>query len=169
MTDAPDPANPEELSAEAENEQMGVRLAKRARLLDGGEAYPVSVPVTTTIVASSEPFFLFLALASADCTFVAVAASCAWAALIPTVPTSAIVAAALSNTIFEKRKSSPLFCTRKYIFFPPVTLVTWRSSSFRESGCDDTSGPELSLRVWLKAFYSAVLFCGRKPKALACR
>jgi len=49
VTDAPDTATPDELSAEAENEQMGVRLAKRARLLDGGDAYPVSVPVTTTI------------------------------------------------------------------------------------------------------------------------
>ncbi len=33
------------------DEQMGVRLGKRARLLDEGDAYPVSVPVTTTIGA----------------------------------------------------------------------------------------------------------------------
>jgi lysyl-tRNA synthetase class 2 len=37
-------------------EQREVRLAKRARLLEQGEAYPVGVPVTTTIAALRERF-----------------------------------------------------------------------------------------------------------------
>jgi lysyl-tRNA synthetase class 2 len=42
----------EELSSEELSEQKAVRLAKRARLIESGaEAYPVSVPITTTIAA----------------------------------------------------------------------------------------------------------------------
>ena len=40
-----------EMSAEELSEQKSVRLAKRDRLLAEGEAYPVSVPITTTIAA----------------------------------------------------------------------------------------------------------------------
>lgn len=40
-----------ELSADEISEQKAVRLAKRATLLETGEAYPVSVPVTDTIAA----------------------------------------------------------------------------------------------------------------------
>ncbi|MEY5017262.1 MAG: lysine--tRNA ligase [Actinomycetota bacterium] len=43
MTDVTEP------TAEDIVEQKAVRLAKRARLLDGGEAYPVAVPITHTI------------------------------------------------------------------------------------------------------------------------
>jgi len=48
MTDQPVPAEP---TAEEISEQKAVRLAKRDRLLENGEAYPVSVPITTTIAA----------------------------------------------------------------------------------------------------------------------
>ena len=48
MTDQPVPAEP---TAEEISEQKAVRLAKRDRLLENGEAYPVSVPITTTISA----------------------------------------------------------------------------------------------------------------------
>jgi len=53
MTDQPVPAEPtaEGMSAEEISEQKAVRLAKRDRLLETGEAYPVSVPITTTIAA----------------------------------------------------------------------------------------------------------------------
>ena len=48
---APDGQEPELTEAEV-SEQMGVRLGKRARLIESGaEAYPVQVPVTTTIAA----------------------------------------------------------------------------------------------------------------------
>ena len=40
-----------ELSAEELSEQKTVRLAKRDRLLAEGEAYPVAVPITTSIAA----------------------------------------------------------------------------------------------------------------------
>ena len=43
---------PAEPTAEELTEQKAVRLAKRARLIESGaQAYPVSVPVTTTIAA----------------------------------------------------------------------------------------------------------------------
>jgi lysyl-tRNA synthetase class 2 len=45
-----------ELTAEEQSEQKLIRLAKRDRLLAEGEAYPVSVPVTTTIAATRERF-----------------------------------------------------------------------------------------------------------------
>ncbi|WP_291046331.1 lysine--tRNA ligase [Herbiconiux sp.] len=58
MTDASaeNTPSPEQLDDEAEVfEQKAVRLAKRDRLIDSGaEAYPVSVPVTTTIPAVRE-------------------------------------------------------------------------------------------------------------------
>src|SRR5664279_162695 len=40
-----------ELSTEDIAEQKAVRLAKRERLIADGEAYPVSLPITTTIPA----------------------------------------------------------------------------------------------------------------------
>ena len=41
---------PDELTAEEISEQMGIRLAKRERLLEvAGDAYPVALPITTTI------------------------------------------------------------------------------------------------------------------------
>ena len=50
MSETPDPAAPEESTIEDIAEQKAVRLAKRERLIaDGGEAYPVSLPITTTI------------------------------------------------------------------------------------------------------------------------
>jgi lysyl-tRNA synthetase class 2 len=50
MSETPDPAAPEEPTIEDIAEQKAVRLAKRERLIaDGGEAYPVSLPITTTI------------------------------------------------------------------------------------------------------------------------
>ncbi|MBW4032888.1 MAG: lysine--tRNA ligase [Acidobacteria bacterium] len=50
MSETPDPAAPEEPTVEDIAEQKAVRLAKRERLIaDGGEAYPVSLPITTTI------------------------------------------------------------------------------------------------------------------------
>ena len=49
-TEQPEAA--EELSAEEISEQMAVRLGKRERLLaEGHDAYPVSLPITTTITA----------------------------------------------------------------------------------------------------------------------
>jgi len=53
MTDQPVPAEP---TAEEISEQKAVRLAKRDRLLESGEAYPVSVPITTTISAVREQY-----------------------------------------------------------------------------------------------------------------
>jgi len=53
MTDQPVPAEP---TAEEISEQKAVRLAKRDRLLESGEAYPVSVPITTTINAVREQY-----------------------------------------------------------------------------------------------------------------
>ncbi|MDJ0333912.1 lysine--tRNA ligase [Salinibacterium sp. G-O1] len=53
------PAEPEsaELSAAEVSEQKAVRLAKRERLISSGrEAYPVAVPVTTTIPAVREKY-----------------------------------------------------------------------------------------------------------------
>ena len=47
---------PYELTAEEQSEQKQIRLAKRDRLLAEGEAYPVSVPVTTTIAAVRAQF-----------------------------------------------------------------------------------------------------------------
>ncbi|MCU1425997.1 MAG: lysS, partial [Microbacteriaceae bacterium] len=45
-----------ELTPEEQSEQKLIRLAKRDRLLAEGEAYPVSVPVTTTIAAVREKY-----------------------------------------------------------------------------------------------------------------
>jgi lysyl-tRNA synthetase class 2 len=45
-----------DLTPEEQSEQKLIRLAKRDRLLAEGEAYPVSVPVTTTIAATRERF-----------------------------------------------------------------------------------------------------------------
>jgi lysyl-tRNA synthetase class 2 len=45
-----------ELTAEEQSEQKLIRLAKRERLIAEGEAYPVSVPVTTTIAAVRERY-----------------------------------------------------------------------------------------------------------------
>jgi len=54
---APSAEEPTEASAEEIFQQKAVRLAKRARLLDDGdEAYPVGVPLTTTIPALRERF-----------------------------------------------------------------------------------------------------------------
>ncbi|GAB3604596.1 lysine--tRNA ligase [Conyzicola nivalis] len=52
---AAEPTAPE-LSDEELSEQKQVRLAKRDRLLAEGEAYPVSVPITTTIAKVRERF-----------------------------------------------------------------------------------------------------------------
>ncbi len=46
----PDTPEHEELTAEEISEQMGIRLAKRERLIaEVGDAYPVALPITTTI------------------------------------------------------------------------------------------------------------------------
>jgi lysyl-tRNA synthetase class 2 len=50
MSDRTAPATPAEPTVEEVAEQKSVRLAKRERLItEGGEAYPVSLPITTTI------------------------------------------------------------------------------------------------------------------------
>ncbi|MFC5502916.1 lysine--tRNA ligase [Lysinimonas soli] len=59
--DTPTPAVPEspaepEISVEEIAEQKAVRLAKRERLIATGEAYPVSLPITTTIPAVRAEF-----------------------------------------------------------------------------------------------------------------
>ncbi|WP_028245897.1 lysine--tRNA ligase [Pseudoclavibacter soli] len=51
MSDATAELSAEQQLAADTNEQREVRLAKRDRLIAEGEAYPVSVPVTTTIAA----------------------------------------------------------------------------------------------------------------------
>jgi len=52
VTSGPGQDEAEELSAEEVSEQMGVRLAKRERLIaEGAEAYPVEIPITTSIAA----------------------------------------------------------------------------------------------------------------------
>ncbi|GHD45500.1 lysine--tRNA ligase [Mycetocola manganoxydans] len=58
---APTPAQPVEPTAEEISEQKAVRLAKRAQLIENakdaaGGAYPVSVPITTTIPALREKY-----------------------------------------------------------------------------------------------------------------
>lgn len=54
MTDTAQPAEP---TAEEISEQKSIRLAKRERLIESGlEAYPVAVPITTTIAAVREKF-----------------------------------------------------------------------------------------------------------------
>ncbi|MCW4385399.1 lysine--tRNA ligase [Salinibacterium sp. SYSU T00001] len=57
MTENPTPATVAEPTAEELSEQMQVRLAKRERLVESGaEAYPVSLPITTTIPAVRAQF-----------------------------------------------------------------------------------------------------------------
>ncbi|GMA28631.1 lysine--tRNA ligase [Arenivirga flava] len=57
MNDAPVNAAPAELSSEEVSEQKAVRLAKRERLIaDGGEAYPVTVPITHRVGEVRERF-----------------------------------------------------------------------------------------------------------------
>jgi len=56
MTEPVQATEAAEPTAEEISEQKSVRLAKRDRLLETGEAYPVSVPVTTTIGAVREKF-----------------------------------------------------------------------------------------------------------------
>ncbi len=57
MNDAPVNAAPAELSTEEVSEQKAVRLAKRERLIaDGGEAYPVTLPITHRVGEVRERF-----------------------------------------------------------------------------------------------------------------
>lgn len=57
MNDAPVNAAPAELSTDEVSEQKAVRLAKRERLIaDGGEAYPVTLPITHRVGEVRERF-----------------------------------------------------------------------------------------------------------------